>query len=491
MDNLDSIFGVETEFGTLVADESLGSPEDAVEAIKSYVFSELKLGLVDLHARDEVFEPARSGGFLINGGRLYIDAVGSHLEYATAECRSLADLVANDRAGQRIVLRAIADLGLTGLVDVYSNAIDHFGGHTFGCHENYLVSADGELFDEGLHDLYPFLVTRQVFAGIGRVGGHRLFAGGISPSHEEVAENPIDYIWVSNVYNVEPDDTVQFQLSQRADHILKTVASRVRFNRAIVNPKWEQFYSNEGMTRLHILFGEANQNPYAYALKVGTTSLVLRLIQDGIAPNMRLSNPVRALREVSRDPTFEWLVERIDGSTIGALDLQRSYLGAAQAYRGASDQWDWVLDEWESVIDGLERDPMELGDRIDWVAKRKIVEMYVESEGLSWSDDALHSIDLEYHNIDPGRSLYHAWAETNGVAPYLAETSILNAMAEPPLDTRAFGRAKLVSHAIARKGPRKYLFDWNFAMIDGHHALDLSDPFDSYSELADELIALS
>lgn len=488
---LDSIFGVETEFGTLVADESLGLPEDAVEAIKSYVFSELKLGLVDLHARDEVFEPARSGGFLINGGRLYIDAVGSHLEYATAECRSLKDLVANDRAGQRIVLRAISDLGLSGLVDVYSNAIDHFGGHTFGCHENYLVAADGELFDEGLHDLYPFLVTRQIFAGIGRVGGHRLFAGGLHPSYEEVSENPIDYLWVSNVYSVEPDETVDFQLSQRADHILKTVASRVRFNRAIVNPKWEQFYSSGGMTRLHILFGEANQNPFSYALKVGTTVLVLRLIQDGIAPNMRLSNPVRALRDVSRDPDFEWVVERIDGSTIGAIDLQRQYLEAALKYRGISDQWDWVLAEWEAVLDGLEKNPMNLGDRIDWVAKRKIVEMYMASEGLQWGDDSLHSIDLEYHNIDPARSLYHAWAETNGVAQYLGEASILKSMADPPADTRAFGRAKLISHALKRRGPKKYLFDWNFAMVDGNHALDLTDPFDTYGDLADELISLS
>lgn len=490
-ERLDSIFGVETEFGTLVADEELGSPEEAVEAIKSYVFSELKLGLVDLHARDEVFEPARSGGFLINGGRLYIDAVGSHLEYATAECRSLADLVANDRAGQSIVLRAITDLGLTGLVDVYSNAIDHFGGHTFGCHENYLVAADGSLFDEGLHDLYPFLVTRQIFAGIGRVGGHRLYAGGLHPSYEEVAENPIDYIWVSNVYNVEPDETVQFQLSQRADHILKTVASRVRFNRAIVNPKWEQFYSNDGMTRLHILFGEANQNPYAYALKIGSTALVLRLIQDGLAPDMRLSNPVGALREVSRDQELRWIVQRIDGSTIGAIDLQRSYLEAAGTYRGMDPQWDWVLSNWQSILDDLERNPMALGDRIDWVAKRKIVEMYVESEGLEWGDDALHSIDLEYHNIDPSRSLYHAWAQTNGVAPFLSETQVIDAMAEAPADTRAFGRAKLVRHALSRKGPKRYLFDWNFAMVDGNHVLDLSDPFHNYSKLADELIALS
>src|SRR5580698_3090464 len=131
----DRIFGLETEFGCLVSDETLGNSEGVVEAIKDYLFHELKLGAIDLHARDDVFEPAQSGGFLMNGARLYIDAVGSHLEYATAECRSLKDLVANDRAGQRQIARAIREMELEDVVSVYNNSVDHFGGHTFGCHE--------------------------------------------------------------------------------------------------------------------------------------------------------------------------------------------------------------------------------------------------------------------------------------------------------------------------------------------------------------------
>src|SRR5437764_6844743 len=157
----DRIFGVETEFGCLVSDDALGSPEAAVEAIKDYVFYELKLGAIDLHARDDVFEPAQSGGFLMNGARLYIDAVGSHLEYATAECRQLKDLVANDRAGQRQIVRAIREMGLDDAVSVYNNSVDHFGGHTFGCHENYLVQADDDFLNTSVQMLYPFLVTRQ------------------------------------------------------------------------------------------------------------------------------------------------------------------------------------------------------------------------------------------------------------------------------------------------------------------------------------------
>ena len=222
------IFGVETEFGCLVADESLGNAEGVVEEIKNQIFYEMRLGAIDLHSRDDVFEPAASGGFLMNGARLYIDAVGSHLEYATAECRSLKDLVANDRAGQRQIVRAIEELGLSEEVSIYNNSVDHFGGHTFGCHENYLVRADDDFLNSTVHLFYPFLVTRQIFAGVGRVGGHILTTEGGRPNYREVMDNPIDFIWVSNVYGVEVDSSVKFQLSQRADHRIKTNASRVR-----------------------------------------------------------------------------------------------------------------------------------------------------------------------------------------------------------------------------------------------------------------------
>ena len=310
----DRIFGVETEFGCLVADDIIGTPEVAVETIKDYLFGQLRLGAIDLHARDDVFEPAQSGGFLMNGARLYIDAVGSHLEYATAECRQLKDLVANDRAGQRQIVRAINELGFEDAVSIYNNSVDHFGGHTFGCHENYLVRGDDDFLNSSVQMLYPFLVTRQIFSGVGRVGGHILTAGGLRPSYQEVMDNPIDYIWVSHVYSVVPDDRVNFQLSQRADHIIKTIASRVRFNRALINPKWEHFYSHEGMTRLHLLFGESNQNEFAYALKVGTTVLVLRLLEEHRVPErLSLAQPLIALREVSRDETYQWPVCLADG----------------------------------------------------------------------------------------------------------------------------------------------------------------------------------
>ena len=479
----DRIFGVETEFGCLVADESYGTPEAAVETIKNYLFFDLKLGAIDQHARDDVFEPSYSGGFLMNGARLYIDAVGSHLEYATAECRDLTDLVANDRAGQRQIVRAISELGLEDVVSVYNNSVDHFGGHTFGCHENYLVRSDDDFLNRSVQMLYPFLVTRQIFAGVGRVGGHILTSNVARPSYEDVMQNPVDYIWVSQVYGVIPDWEVNFQLSQRADHILKTLATRVRFNRALINPKWESFYSHDGMTRMHILFGESNQNEYAYALKVGTTHLVLRLLEEDRVPEtLIMANPIRALRDVSRDMSFRWMVMLYDGTQINAVDLQREYLKLAQTYRGETTQTDWILDEWESILNGLASDPMELGDRIDWVAKYKIVEEYRAEEGLDWHDDALHSVDLEYHNIDPSASLFHAWQEMGNTRRMVDDLDILTAMTDPPQNTRAKGRSQLVEQVLSRKGQRFYMFDWNGVAMDRHRYVEMLDPFETYDQ---------
>lgn len=481
------IFGVETEFGTLVADPSLGSPEAAVEMIKDYLFFDLRLGAIDLHARDDVFEPAASGGFLLNGARLYIDAVGSHLEYATAECQRLKDLVANDRAGQRQIVRAIRELGLEGMVSVYNNSVDHFGGHTFGCHENYLVRDDGDLLGSRLQLLYPFLVTRQIFAGVGRVGGHILYVDERGPNYEDVRQNPIDYIWVSHIYHVAADDGVNFQLSQRADHILKTVASRVRFNRALINPKWETMYSHSGMTRLHMLFGEANQNEFAYALKVGTTSLVLRLLEDDlIPPSLCLANPLQALRDVSRDPTYKWMVQLAEGELISAVDLQRQYLGLAQQFRGDDEQTDWVLTEWQRILDDLELDPLICEDRVDWVAKLDIVSQFMESEGVDWNDDSLHSVDLEYHNIDPAASLYHALQEMGKTKRVVDDMEIITAMTDAPTDTRAFGRAKLVELVLKRKSRSPYAFDWNGVAVDRNRFVSLEDPFEPYSTVVDQ-----
>jgi len=479
------IFGIETEFGCLVHDPAVGTPEQVVDRVKNHVFLQQKLGVIDLHARDYTFEPARAGGFLLNGGRLYIDAVGDHEEYATAECSSFFDIAAHERAGHRILQNALRELELDEKVSFHNNSVDHFGGHTFGCHENYLARLNEDFFREAVGYLLPFLVTRQIFTGVGRVGGHRLNRTDFRNNVMRMSEYEVDYIWVHNFYGVEIDKTVDFQLSQRADHILKTVASKVRFNRAIINPKWDSYYSYSDLHRLHLLFGEANQSEWATAMKVGTTSLVLDLVEDGLVPaDVRLSDPIETLRSVSRDPSWRWLARLASGETIPSVDLQRVYLEAAQRHlAGRDEQTDWVLREWDYALSGLEVNPLLLDDRVDWVAKRKLLEMYREAEGLEWNDDMMHSLDLEYHNINPDRGLYYGLVDAGQVHRVLEDEKVETACETPPADTRAAARGQVVRSLIDTRAKR-YVIDWDSIYLDRERFLDLRNPFHTYEKEA-------
>jgi len=484
------VFGLETEFGCFVRDTSVGTQEEVVEYIKDFAFTQRRIGLLDLHSRDFAFEPARSGGFLTNGGRLYIDAVGSHEEYATPECSSVRELVRYDRAGRALLQSILEDVELQDQVSFHNNSVDHFGGHTFGCHENYLVRANGERLAELIVGLLPFLVTRQIFAGVGRVGGHRLTRPKSRTNLLTATEHEIDYIWVSNFYGVEIDPTVEFQLSQRADHIVRTVSSRVRFNRAIVNPKWDALFTYQDMHRLHLLFGESNQSEYACMLKVGTTSLVLDLLEDRLAPEgLELRDPLQDLRGVSRDPEYRWIVTLRDGRTIGAVDLQRRYLRAAQRYfTGRDEETDWLLSEWERTLDELERDPLSTADRLDWSAKRVLYQQYVETEGITWRDDVLHSLDLEYHNVNPAVSL-HAALELDGtMVRYTDEVEVAEAMVHPPSTTRAYARGRIVSELLERPRAR-YVVEWDGVIVEPHHQIALRNPFHSYAREAEWFLA--
>lgn len=496
------VFGLETEFGCFVRDPALGSMEEVVEVVKDAAFTQRRVGLLDHHARDFAFEPARAGGFLTNGGRLYIDAVGSHEEYATPECTSVRQLVAYDRAGRLLLQTLLEDLELQDHVSFHNNSVDHFGGHTFGCHENYLVrvgpssrkasdvAGTGELLAEMIMRLLPFLVTRQIFAGAGRVGGHRLTRPRSRTNLLAVNQHELDYLWVSNFYGVEDDPTVTFQLSQRADHIVRTVSSRVRFNRAIVNPKWEGLFTYQNMHRLHLLFGESNLSEYACMLKVGTTSLVLDLIEDRLAPDdVDLRDPLLELKRVSRDPTFRWVVTLSDGRTMGAVDLQRRYLRAAQKYlTGRDPESDWLLKEWERTLDDLERDPLSTSDRLDWSAKRVLYQRYIDSEGITWRDEVLHSLDLEYHNVNPTVSLHAALEAEGSVIRYTDDVEIAEAMLHPPNTTRAYARGRVVAELLERIRPR-YVIDWDGIYVEPRHKLLLANPFHTYAREAEKFLA--
>ena len=475
------IFGIETEFGCFVRDRSVGEPENVVQAVKDYAFNKRRIGALDLHARNYAFEPARSGGFLLNGGRLYVDAVGDHEEYATAECSSLFDLVAHDRAGQRILQGILDEMQLADRVSFHNNSIDHFGGHTFGCHENYLVSLTNDYFRDALPYLLPFLVTRQIFAGVGRVGGHRLNRSSLRNNVMALGEHEADYLWVHDFYGVELDNTVQYQLSQRADHIVKAVSGKVRFNRAIINPRWDSYYTYSGQHRLHLLFGESNMSEYAAALKVGTTAIVLQLVEMACLPDsVLIADPVASLRAVSRDPTLKWLVKRADGATIPAVDLQRVYLSAAERnFAGRDVETDWVLREWRSVLDALERDPLSLRDRLDWAAKRYMLETFMAAEGVDWQADVLHSLDLEYHNISQRDGLFYGMQQAGQVRRVLSEKQISEAVTTPPQNTRARGRSIIIEKILATNA-RRYVVDWDSVYVDRSTYLDLKDPFHTY-----------
>lgn len=485
------IFGIETEYGCFVRDDRLGSAETIAESVKNHIFYRSRLGLIDLTARDEAFEPARSGGFLMNGARLYIDAVGSHLEYATPECASLFELVAQEKAGQRILVNTLEAMEWQDKVSFHNNNVDHFGGHTFGCHENYLIRADDRFPSDSIQLILPFLVTRQIFAGAGRVGGHRLDHAGFRPSLTDVAEHPIDFIWVSHVYNVEPDPTVDYQLSQRADHIVRVTASRVRFNRAIINPKWDSVYGYHNYQRLHLLFGEGNMSEYAFALKIGTTCLVLDLMEMRALPDwLRLQEPLQALRYISRDPTHKWMVTMMDGTTLSAIDLQRAYLNLAQKrLAGRDPETNWVLTEWEYVLDMLETDPDRLADRIDWITKLQVLQTYMEENGIGWGHDALHSVDLEYHNIHPQQGLYYALQQMGMVKRLVTDDQIEQSRTHPPTNTRAFARGTIIKR-LAEKRYNKYYIDWDIIYIDRNRQLDLRDPFHTYPKEVERFMSL-
>lgn len=483
------IVGIETEFGCMVRSDRFGnrgSSERIVEAVKDHAFLRRKLGLLDMHARDYAFEPARSGGFLVNGGRLYVDAVGSHEEYATPECTTWKDVVAYDKAGRVLLQSLLHDLDLAEDVAFYANSIDHFGGHTFGCHENYLVDISASAFRGSLSSLMPFLVTRQIFAGVGRVGGHKLNRHDFRRNIMSVGEHEVDTMWVADFYGVEIDDSVDYQLSQRADHIVNPVSSRVRFNRAIINPKRDSYYDYSDLHRLHVLYGEPNMNEYATWLKVATTCIVLDLLDMKVVPSdVRLDDPLVALKSVSRDPSYKWQVQRASGAGIGAVDLQRFYLEAAQKHlKGKDAQTDEALIEWETVLACLERDPMVLHDRLDWVAKKKMLEEFMASEGVEWGDDVLHSLDLEYHNIDPQSGLYYGLEELGAAKRILTDDEIQHALMNPPQNTRAKGRAEVIASLIEHKWGR-YLIDWDWVRVDKDRHLELRNPFHTYEEEAE------
>jgi len=460
---LSRIIGLETEYGLLIHQEKPGdSPERVAYRIKETVFKKKRLGLIDLHHRGHD-EPPGNGGFLLNGGRVYLDM--GHLEYASPECRSLSDLVAYDRAGDRILQGALEEMGLSERASIIKNNIDHETGATFGSHENYLVARDFPFSYDGLGRMIPFLVTRQIFTGAGRVGAHFAPDGWIIMDKENLPK-------------------VDFQLSQRADHIVNDFYQWVQFNRAIINTRDKPLADPLRYRRIHLLLGDSNMLEYATALKLGTTSVALSLIEEGIAPEgVSLRDPVVDLKLISRDPERRWIVTLENGKKADAFEIQSAFQRAAEKYLfGKEADTDWVITEWGKVLEALASDPYPLVGKIDWISKRWLLETFLEAEGREWDDPQtlpwITSLDLEYHNLHPARGLCFALEEEGKTIRRVTDAVIDLALDAPPRNTRASARGEMIRSLI--ENPTPYIVNWSSFCIEGKKPLSMEDPFKTY-----------
>lgn len=465
------IFGIETEYGLLIKEEDFKyGPIDVAVRIKNHIFDQ-KQGVLDLHYRAND-EPPGNGGFLANGGRIYLDM--GHLEYASPECSNLVDLITFDRAGDEIVQKALEELGWAEQVAFIKNNVDLETNATFGCHENYLVSRAFQ-FDnrENLRLLASFLVTRQIYAGAGRTG----------------ACNPQPFRDWDDVHQTRKDEEkVNFQISQRADHIPNEFYRWVQYNRAIVNTRDEPLSDPSKYRRIHLLVGDSNMSEFACALKMGTTSLMMELIELGVAnQEWILSNSVDAMRDISRDPKFKWEISLRDGKPTTALELQWDILQAAKKYlAGSSSDADWVLEAWESVLTDMPKGPEALIGRVDWASKYWLLTEFMKSENVGWQDPWIKSLDLEFHNLNKAHGLYWGLEENGDAHRKTSDEAIRFAMSSAPKGTRADGRGELVKTLLECQ--TGYLIDWIGFRLNKEEPFLMLDPFISYKKEIQEYL---
>ena len=482
---LNRIFGLETEYGLLVnQDRPDRSPTWFIHKLRDHIFHAQRRGVIDLHHRG-YDEPPGNGGFLTNAGRIYLDM--GHLEYATPECESLTDVVASDRAGDRLLQQAIDELGWSEIVSLIKNNIDHETDATFGCHENYLVTRQFPFTRRGLAPLVTFLVTRQIFTGAGRVGSAWIQDAWVQMDRLIVPRSAMGVVHAAA--------QLPFQISQRADHIVNDFFEWVQQNRAIINTRDEPLADPNQYRRIHLLLGDSNIAEFATALKLGTTGLVLQLIEEGHVPSgLEIDEPVESLQEISQDQERRWLVRLRSGDTISAIDIQERFLSAALEHcKGQDAETDWVLAQWEAVLRDLRGDYVHLVGRVDWASKLWLLETYRESEQAGWDDPMLKSLDLEYHNVHPEKSLYQGLLQEGRVPRLTTDSFIESAITHAPRNTRAFGRGELVKHLLAGtlssgddpsvlEEPQapQYIINWSLFKFRGHPPFPMPDPFKTY-----------
>ncbi len=462
--------GIETEFGLLIREPegqgaSMIRQEELFRRVRDHLFRAKGAGLIDLHQR-AYDEPPGNGGFLQNGGRLYVDM--GHVEYASPECGTILDLVAMDRAGDLLLTEALADLGLSGQVSFIKNNIDHQTLATFGSHENYSVPRSFPFNERGLDPLVAFLVTRQIYAGAGRVGASRL--------------NDI----ILPFSDAPP--SVPYQISQRADYVVNTFYQWVQMNRSIVNTRDEPLADPLHFRRIHLLLGDSNMSQFALGLKVGTTRLVLALIERGEAPKIPLADPVAAVRGLSHDLSMRWGVELSSGGTIGAVDIQWAFYEAAEkAFRGENDDTDWILDSWREILGDLEKkDPTLVADRVDWAQKFVLLDSFAREEGVSWEDPWMESLDLAYHDTNPETGLFFPLEEEGTHRRLVSPSATRQALRDGPVGTRAQGRAIAIRTIMETPGIFDYIIQWFGVQVDEGEILYMLDPYRSYRQEVEE-----
>lgn len=445
------IMGVETEFGIAAYDgaRQVLAPEE----IARYLF------------RPVVAAHRSSNVYVGNAARLYLD-VGSHPEYATAECDSLSQLLAHDKAGERIFVGlaktaddALRADGVGGATYLFKNNVDS-RGNSYGTHENYLVSRELALKSFG-QQLLPFLITRQLICGAGKIAGGR------------------------------------FLISQRADQVWEGVSSATTRTRPIINTRDEPHGDSHRFRRMHVIVGDSNMSEPTFALKVGSMLLVIEMLEAGFdLPDMELSDPISHIRDIAADPAGSTALDLSAGGTVTALEVQRRTLEAATRWLAVrpdegtpNEEMARVVELWGRVLDAIEtQDFSGVDQEIDWVIKRSLLEQVKDKLGCGWGHPKLAQVDLTYHDIDPDRGLFYLLQRKGLAKRWITDADIERAVAAPPETTRAAIRGEFLD-AVRERG-LAHNVDWVNLKVNRPEPrmVELLDPFAATDPAAAGLI---